>query len=66
MNKLNSTPIAAIILIIVLGVLVIGCLVGGLFVGVGWFMYEQSPVEPVEMEIYNNEKVRYPQSDDQP
>ena len=46
MNKPSNTPVATIIVIILLGVIVLGCLVGGVLMGAGWFLFESAP-EPL-------------------
>ena len=45
MSKPDSTPVAAILLIIVLGVVVIGGITGGLLFLTGWFFYESHQSE---------------------
>ena len=56
MNKPDSTPVAAIVLIIVLGVFVVACLVGGLLFGAGWFLYRAQPIQvPPAVEIQSDD-----------
>ena len=59
MNKPSNTPVAAIILVIVLGVVVVGCLVGGLFVGAGWFFYRAVPA-PQDVPVIIEEPIGQP------
>lgn len=46
MNKQDSTPIAAILFILVLGVVVIGSIAGVLLLCAGWFLYQSQPMQP--------------------